>query len=126
MNDTTGATLNFLTDGALSWSELNENFDTVVLKGATELERFPICKRKSTSTPWDTFEDMLKERFPDEHPAIEQFLADMHSSKLGSLALGMYKLLPLPLLKFLMFFGLDNKLFKNHQLKRQTFETSRL
>ena len=79
-------------------------------------ESYKMCARKDRSRPWDTFEEMLKERFPDEHGAIDQFMIDLDASKKGSLALGMYKILPIPLLNFLMKLGLHDKLFKTWQL----------
>ena len=116
-DDTTGAALKFLTDDKLRWEKLDDNFDTIVLNDGTgKCDRYKVCRRQDPTKTWDTFESMLKEAFPEDHAAIDQFLADMVSSKSGSLALGMYKLLPIPLLKFLMFFGLHNRLFDNKQL----------
>ena len=77
-------------------------------------------RRSDAKSNWDNFESMLKEKFPEDHPAIDQFMSDFRKCKLGSLALGMYKILPIPLLKLMMFFGLHNKVFKGNALLTQS------
>ena len=70
--------MKFLTDGKLKFAEMDAIFDTVKLRKNGNVEAFPIEKRNSqVSKTWDTFEKMLKEKFPEEHEAIDKFIAEI-------------------------------------------------
>jgi len=119
----TGKVLKFLTDGKLKWEIMDDVYDIVKLRNNSsgEINAYPIEKRRvKDGQKWDTLEAMLKKEFPDEHEAIDKFIATIFGCSKSSLALGMYKVLPRPLLNFLIKLGLHDRIFDNYQLTQNT------
>jgi all-trans-retinol 13,14-reductase len=121
----TGRVLKFLTDGKLKWETMDDVYDIVKLRNNSsgEINAYPIEKRRvKDGQKWDTLEAMLKKEFPEEHEAIDKFIETIFGCSKSSLALGMYKVLPRPLLNFLIKLGLHDRIFDNYQLTQNTRE----
>ncbi|NXI64724.1 RETST reductase, partial [Anseranas semipalmata] len=89
-----------LTEGQLDWVPMPAAYDAVVLGEPSRSKAYRI--RSGTKGYFDG----LKERFPGEEAAVDKFEQLLKSVSRGMKALGILKLLPLPLAKLLCRSGL--------------------
>uniref|UniRef100_A0A8C3LVG3 All-trans-retinol 13,14-reductase n=1 Tax=Chrysolophus pictus TaxID=9089 RepID=A0A8C3LVG3_CHRPC len=91
-----------LTDGQLEWAPMPPTFDAVVLGEPGRDKAIQLC------TGTRTYFNRLKEQFPGEEAAIDEFkrLVKVMGVTTGFWVLGVLKLLPLPLVRLLSRSGL--------------------
>lgn len=89
-----------LTDGQLEWAPMPPTFDAVVLGEPGRDKAVRLC------TGTRGYFDKLKEQFPGEEAAIDEFKRLVKSVTTGLWALGLLKMLPLPLVRLLSRSGL--------------------
>uniref|UniRef100_A0A803XXC7 All-trans-retinol 13,14-reductase n=1 Tax=Meleagris gallopavo TaxID=9103 RepID=A0A803XXC7_MELGA len=91
-----------LTDGQLEWAPIPPTFDAVVLGEPGRDKAIQLC------TGARTYFNRLKEQFPGEEAAIDEFkrLVKVMGVTTGFWVLGVLKLLPLPLVQLLSRSGL--------------------
>uniref|UniRef100_A0A8C2TKA4 All-trans-retinol 13,14-reductase n=1 Tax=Coturnix japonica TaxID=93934 RepID=A0A8C2TKA4_COTJA len=89
-----------LTDGQLEWAPMPPTFDAVVLGEPGRDKAIQLC------TGPRAYFDRLKEQFPGEEAAIDEFKRLVKSVTTGLWVLGVLKMLPLPLVRLLSCSGL--------------------
>ncbi|XP_065601092.1 all-trans-retinol 13,14-reductase [Cyrtonyx montezumae] len=89
-----------LTDGQLEWALMPPTFDKLVLGEPGHDKAIQLC------TGTRAYFDKLKEHFPGEEAAIDEFKQLMKSVTKGLWAVGLLKMLPLPLVRLLNRLGL--------------------
>ncbi|XP_076820547.1 all-trans-retinol 13,14-reductase-like [Clavelina lepadiformis] len=98
--------LDFLTDSQLDWVELDSVFDTVVInKSETEAKQYPCTKGAKN------FQKQLLQLFPGEAKAIDQYFRLLHKCRSASTVFVIIKMLPIFLLKALIFLKLHKIFF---------------
>ena len=96
--------LDQVTDGQLEWEPLEEVFDWVSIGYGEENRMYPVwCSGKN-----DKWKNDLKDRFPNEHEAIDKFFNALKLEKGTALIRILLKTLPLWLSKVLIHSGLIN------------------
>ncbi|NXK46925.1 RETST reductase, partial [Chauna torquata] len=89
-----------LTEGQLDWAPMPAVYDAVVLGEPGRSKAYRICSGRKG------YSDGLKEQFPGEVVAVEKFEQLVKSVSKGIVALGILKMLPLPLARLLCRSGL--------------------
>ncbi|OXB73882.1 UNVERIFIED_CONTAM: hypothetical protein H355_005711 [Colinus virginianus] len=93
-----------LTDGQLEWALIPSTFDKLVLGEPGSVKAIQLC------TGTRAYFDNLKEQFPGEEAAIDEFKQLVKSVNKGLWAVGLLKMLPLPLVQLLNHSGLLSQL----------------
>uniref|UniRef100_A0A8C7DGN4 All-trans-retinol 13,14-reductase n=1 Tax=Oncorhynchus kisutch TaxID=8019 RepID=A0A8C7DGN4_ONCKI len=97
--------LDQLTNGQLQWEPLDNPFDQVVLGPPGNRRTYPIYSGRNR------FPDELKKLFPGEEAAIDEYMRHAYKKAGHNIwFLGLLKLIPVPLAKFLVYTGLANRL----------------
>ncbi|XP_064844561.1 all-trans-retinol 13,14-reductase-like [Oncorhynchus masou masou] len=96
--------LDQLTNGQLQWEPLDNPFDQVVLGPPGNRRTYPIYSGRNR------FPDELKKFFPGEEAAIDEYMRLVKKAGHKIWFLGLLKLIPVPLAKFLVYTGLANRL----------------
>uniref|UniRef100_A0A672H4Z0 All-trans-retinol 13,14-reductase n=1 Tax=Salarias fasciatus TaxID=181472 RepID=A0A672H4Z0_SALFA len=96
--------LDQLTNGQLQWEPLDNPFDQVVLGPPENRRRYPIYSGRTR------FPEELKKCFPGEEKAIDEYMRLVKKAGRGIWLLGVLKLCPVPLAKFLAYTGLTKHL----------------
>ena len=74
-----------ITDGQLKWNKLEEEFDVVSIGYGAEQRKYPI------PAGYDNWIKQLKEKFPTEHNAIDEYFKLVKSCKPAKLTFGLLK-----------------------------------
>ncbi|XP_062389041.1 all-trans-retinol 13,14-reductase [Sardina pilchardus] len=96
--------LDQLTNGQLQWEPLNNPYDMVVIGPPENRRTYPIYSGR------DRFPQELKNCFPGEEKAIDEYMRLVKKAGRGVWAVALLKLLPLPVAKFLVYTGLAKRM----------------
>lgn len=89
-----------ITDGQVQWDKLDEEFDIVSIGSGNERRTYPVVVGE------DKWKRMLKERFPAETKAIDEYFELMNQTTSFDVVAGLLKLLPLKLSRLVVRLGL--------------------
>ena len=67
--------LDQVTDGQIEWAPLDEEFDQVSIGYGDQNRRYPVVANK--------WKEVLKEQFPEEHKAIDEFFKLIDETRYG-------------------------------------------
>ncbi|XP_030057637.1 all-trans-retinol 13,14-reductase-like [Microcaecilia unicolor] len=93
-------TVDQLTDGQLQWSKMDSPFDSVILEHPTISKKYNLYSGKKE------YIDGLKKYFPEEAQAIDKYMKLVQTTARRAVDMGVLKMIPLPLAKFLINVGL--------------------
>ncbi len=94
--------LDSISDHQIEWVKLAENYDVVTIGYGEEMKRYPVC------TGHDKRRAQLKEQFPGEDKAIDEYM-DLHKGMMGDDMRIFLKLLPRWVANLMMATGLAQK-----------------
>ncbi|CAH1237999.1 RETSAT [Branchiostoma lanceolatum] len=89
-----------ITEGQLQWEDMDEEYDTVALGSFDKPRWIPMKKGQ------EQFKNNLLQHFPEEGPAINEFVSRIQSIQRGGVVYVVLKILPLWLATFLVKSGL--------------------
>ena len=97
-----------LTESGVEWDKLEDTYDTVIIglgeEDPAKRRSFPICSGR------DTLMKSLIEKFPSEEKAVRKFFEILKGVRQSTSFLALLKLLPQPLVRFLLWSRLIVKL----------------
>ncbi|XP_066301641.1 all-trans-retinol 13,14-reductase-like isoform X2 [Branchiostoma lanceolatum] len=89
-----------ITEGQLQWEDMDEEYDTIALGSFDKPRWIPMKKGQ------EQFKNNLLQHFPEEGPAINEFVSRIQSIQRGGVVYVVLKILPLWLATFLVKSGL--------------------